>query len=278
MLPASLPRTKSESDYNGRMESRRWLPRFSLRQLLLATALAAVGCYALRWASPWWSIVLFYANLAAVVAAALIAINCPGEPRSFWAGFCVCAVLHWVLAFEPGFDNGIPPHHPGAFATRWLSAYTYQQLKPQLKVDPIRVDPFEIGAIRGRWGGDSLGMTAPGGSATVSIPSFKAGEDGYFRGFGPGPFFIFEEDFVNVALGFWTLLVGYVGGHVLVGAPSLEALVGVRLVPRLPRKKRRLGSGGHGDLLAEAGESAEDQVDRHRLSCSRLYLRPKRHR
>jgi hypothetical protein len=212
MLPAALPRTKSESDYNGRMSSRRWLPRFSLRQLLLATALAAVACYALRWASPWWSIALLYADLAAVVVAALVAINWPGEPRSFWAGFFVCAALHWVLAFELGFDNGIPPHHPGAFATRWLSAYAYQLVKPQLKVDPIRVDPWEIGAIRGRWGGESLEVPAFAGSAPV--PSFKAGEDGYFRGFGPGPFFIFEEDFVNVALGCWTLLAGYVGGQV----------------------------------------------------------------
>ncbi len=212
MLPAAPRGTKSESDYNDRMQTRRWLPRFSRRQLLLATAMAAVGCYALRWASPWWSIALFYANLAAVVAAALIAINWPGEPRSFWAGFCVCAVLHWVLAFEPGFDNGIPPHHPGAFATRWLSAYAYHRIAPQLEVEPIRVDPSEIGTIRGRWGGPSLGIRV-GNNPIASVPSFKAGLDGYFRGFGPGPFFIFEEDFVNVALGLWTLLLAYLGGH-----------------------------------------------------------------
>ena len=46
------------------------------------------------------------------------------------------------------------------------------------------------------------------------MSSFNAGEDGYFRGFGPGPFLINEEDFVQVALGLWTLLLAYLGGHV----------------------------------------------------------------
>lgn len=212
MLLAARRPTKSEWHYNASMAApavTSWLPRFSLRELLLFTSLAGVACYALRWASPWWSIALFYADLTLVVAGLLIAINWPGEPRSFWAGFAACAIVHWLLAFGAGFSNGIPPHHPGAFVTTWLSAWCYQLVKPQLEVKPIPVDPWEIGKIRGRWGGQMLDV---GGGA--SIPNFKAGEDGYFRGFGPGPFFIFEEDFVNVALGFWTLVVGYLGGQI----------------------------------------------------------------
>ncbi len=191
----------------------RWLPRFSLRQLLLATTFVAVGCYSLRWASPWWSIVLFYTGLTFAIGGILIALNRPGERRSFWCGFALCAIAHWLLVFHPGLENGIPAHFPGAFVTQWLSAYAYGQVRPQLTVQPIPVDPSEIGAIRGRWGGDYLHV--PGGpGASAQMPSFHAGEDGYFRGFGPGPFFIFEEDFVNVALGLWTLLLGYLGGHV----------------------------------------------------------------
>lgn len=188
------------------------MPRFSLRQLLLATTFAAVGCYALRWASPWWSIVLFYLALALVVGGLLVAINWPGERRSFWLGFAMCALLHWLLVFHPGFDNGIPPHHPGVFVTHWLSAYIYHQVRPQLTVEPVRVSPSELGSIRGRWGGDYLPV--PPGLPGAQTPSFHAGEDGVFRGFGPGPFFIMEEDFCNVALGLWTLLLAYVGGHV----------------------------------------------------------------
>jgi hypothetical protein len=192
----------------------RWLPRFSLRQLLLATTFAAVGCYALRWASPWWSIVLFYIGLFFILGGALIALNRPGASRSFWGGFAVCGIAHWLLVFHPGLENGIPPHHPGVFVTHWLSAYTYNLIKPQLTVEPIGVDPGKIGAIRGRWGGDYVEVPGAGPGGSARLPSFHAGEDGYFRGFGPGPFYIFPEDFANVALGLWTLLLAYLGGHV----------------------------------------------------------------
>ena len=179
------------------LRSAAWLPRFSLRQLLMFMALAAVGCYALRWASPWWSIVLFYADLALVVAGLLIAINCPGEPRSFWLGFAVCGSLHWLLAFHTGFDRPIPPLHPGQFVTHRLSFYCYHRVKPQLLVRPIPGDPRE--------------SIIPGRASGLMV----AGEDGYWRSYGPGPFyFVMEEDFVNVALGLWTLLIAYVGGQI----------------------------------------------------------------
>jgi hypothetical protein len=217
MLPRSVPSTKSESGYDDSMPgnaSLRWLPRFSIRQLLLATAFVAVGCYALRWASPWWSIVLFYCGLTLVIGGILVAINWPGEPRSFWAGFAVCGIAHWLLVFHPGLENGIPAHFPGAFVTHWLSAYVYHQVRPQLTVKPIPVDPAEIGAIRGR-GGHGNYEPPPGIGLFYSPPrNLNSGEDGYFRGFGPGPFFIMEEDFCNVALGLWTLLLAYVGGYI----------------------------------------------------------------
>jgi hypothetical protein len=204
----------------------RWLPQFSLRQLLLATTFVAIGCYALRWASPWWSIVLFYAGLLLIVAGILIAINRTGETRSFWAGFAICGILHMLLVFRPGLENGIPALHPGAFVTTWASAYTYTLIKPQLTVVPIPTDPAMLGTIRGRWGGEYRDIPVqppdpfgrPGGPyrdiPSATAPSFHSGEDGYFRGFGPGPFYIQEEDFVQVAHGLWTLLLAYLGGHI----------------------------------------------------------------
>ncbi len=190
----------------------RWLPRFSLRQLLLATTFAAIGCYALRWASPWWSIVIFYVVLALVVGGLLVAINWPGEARSYWLGFVTIALMHWLLVFRPGLENGIPAIFPNAFVTHWLSAYVYTLIKPQLIVKPIQTRPTDLGTIRGRWDGEYQPL--PGTSTGGFAPTLHAGEDGYFRGFGPGPFYIHQEDFVQVALGLWTLLLAYLGGHV----------------------------------------------------------------
>jgi hypothetical protein len=198
---------------------RRWLPRYSLRQLLLATTFVAIGCYALRWASPWWSIVLFYTGLLLIVAGILMAINRRGETRSFWAGFAICGILHMLLVFRPGLENGIPALNTTAFVTTWASAYTYNRIKPQLTVKPIPIAPAEmgrieagddrLGSIRGRWEYRDAGFGFGG-----QIPSFHSGEDGYFRGFGPGPFYIQQEDFVQVAHGLWTLLLAYLGGHI----------------------------------------------------------------
>jgi hypothetical protein len=222
ILSSRTGATKTEWAYHDSMNlpaGRRWLPQFSLRQLLLATTFVAVGCYALRWASPWWSIVLFYAGLTLIVSGILIALNRRGETRSFWAGFAICGILHMLLVFRPGLENGIPALHPGAFVTTWASAYTYNLIKPQLTVVPIPTDPAVLGTIRGRWGGEyreipSQPGPAPGMNTVGHAPSFHSGEDGYFRGFGPGPFYIQQEDFIQVAHGLWTLLLAYVGGHI----------------------------------------------------------------
>src|SRR5688500_712555 len=72
------------------------MPRFSIRQLLLATAFIAVGCFALLNASAWVAAALFCGLTLILSAAVLFAIYRDGERRAFWIGF---AVLGWVYLF-----------------------------------------------------------------------------------------------------------------------------------------------------------------------------------
>ena len=119
-----------------------------------------------------------------------------------------------LLVFRPGLENGIPALHPGAFVTTWASAYTYNRIQPQLTVNPIKVEPSEKSDhSAGRWGGD-YAIAQHRRYPRTHMPSFHSGEDGYFRGFGPGPFYIQQQDFIQVAHGLWTLLLAYLGGHI----------------------------------------------------------------
>lgn len=70
--------------------------RFSIRQLLFATAFFAAGCFALLNASAWVASALFSGVTLILSAAVLFAIYREAERRAYWIGF---AVLGWVYLF-----------------------------------------------------------------------------------------------------------------------------------------------------------------------------------
>jgi hypothetical protein len=72
------------------------MPRFSIRQLLLATALIAAGCFALLNATPLIAAAAMSGAALTLSAAVLLAIYRDGERRAFWVGF---ALLGWTYLF-----------------------------------------------------------------------------------------------------------------------------------------------------------------------------------
>lgn len=72
------------------------MPRFSIRQLLLATALIAAGCFALLNATPLAAAAAMSGLALILSAAVLLAIYRDGERRAFWVGF---ALLGWTYLF-----------------------------------------------------------------------------------------------------------------------------------------------------------------------------------
>ena len=188
-----------------------WLPRFSLREMLLAVAFVGIGCYALRWASPFWSNLLFYVTLLLVMAGTLIAINWPGEPRSFWVGFVLCGVTHWALVFHPGFDHGFPGPFSRTFITRVLSEHAYQRIRPHLTVNPRIEDIATIRDMNGhRWGRQDPHRPDDPNAFAVIV----AARNGYFYSNRAETFNVHEEDFVAVGDYIWTILLAYLGAQI----------------------------------------------------------------
>src|SRR5262245_41817695 len=111
--------------------------RFSLRQLFFATAIVAIGCYPLRYASPWWATVVFYGGILLLVVAGLIGINCRKASRSFWLGFLFFGLAHLVARTSIALPKASESIGRQRFATEQVSAKVYDWLKPSLTVQPV---------------------------------------------------------------------------------------------------------------------------------------------
>lgn len=179
--------------------------RFSLRQLLIATTVVAIGCYALRYASPWWTSKLFYCSLLLLATAALLAINTRGVSRAFWLAFLVLGAGHLLILGWVSLPNA--PGRPGtSFVTHWLSREAYERLRPALEVQPVMYPDAQS------WGKASFRHPGPDFDPKSITRLFTVKEDGVFRGFGPGPFYVEKEHFVGVAIHLWTMIVALAGG------------------------------------------------------------------
>jgi membrane associated rhomboid family serine protease len=84
------------------------MPRFSIRQLLIATAFIAAGIVALLNATPAIAATAIGLLLAVLGAAVLLALFRDAERRAFWIGFAVIGWLYFVLCFVPIFGSDVP--------------------------------------------------------------------------------------------------------------------------------------------------------------------------
>jgi hypothetical protein len=88
------------------MRFKKYLPRFSIRQLLAATAFIAVGCVALRSASPTITSASYGILLAVLAGSLLLVIHRQGAKRAFWTGFALCGWLYLLLLmYSWGLDR-----------------------------------------------------------------------------------------------------------------------------------------------------------------------------
>ncbi len=233
----------AEANHGAQASALPWW-RFSLKQLLLATALVAVGCVALRNANTTWVGAMVGLTWIALAASLLLAVYRDGQLRAFWVGFAVAGWLYLVLPiYGWSFMSNLQGN---TVITTRISHWAYDRLYSEPVPPPASGygPPMSGGMAMGSGGGDmySGGMSGyPGGMGSsggdmgssyggMSDGSMMAGSGGGMPGMGgmggtyggmPGgmtgpvvPAFTgpSQQDFTNVSHSLWTLLLAFCGG------------------------------------------------------------------
>jgi len=111
--------------------------RFSLIELFAVVGLVAVGCVALRNASPLWVSVLCSAMVLSLCMAVVGAIWQDGRRRTASVGFAVAGFLYLVLAFGPGFSESIGTGLPsGVVAEQYVYPLVSREIRANMADAP----------------------------------------------------------------------------------------------------------------------------------------------
>ena len=199
--------------------------RFSLRQLLLGTALVAVACVALRSASSTWVAALLGLTLLALTAAVPLAIFRQGAYRAWWFGFALFGWLYLLLlgyswSLDPNTSQG-NPLRPYSLATAQISSSGYMRMYaasptpiayylPAGTTGPVQM-AYPVTTVTAVVPANGPGYAAPPIYSAPNVPAsftYYVGTNGTTPAFsGPS-----HEDFINVAHAFWAILIALCGG------------------------------------------------------------------
>ncbi len=186
---------------------------FSLKQLFLWTAVAALGCVALRNASDAWSAAMLGFVVLMLASAILLAVFRGDSRRAFWIGFATFGWLYvlllafgWSLDPSNGPDNPLRPYN---LVTTRISNACYHWLYDAAFAKHFSAQQSAMGGMSGGMMGSGMGglgpMTGYGGGGMMS----GGGGLGGVPMAPPGPA---QHEFANVAHSFWTILLAMLGG------------------------------------------------------------------
>jgi hypothetical protein len=82
-----------------------YLPRFTIRDLILATTFLAVACAALAYPTVIWRSVLTSTAMLAFAAAGIVAMLDRGERQAWSIGYVACFVFYYLLRFKASSYN-----------------------------------------------------------------------------------------------------------------------------------------------------------------------------
>jgi len=172
--------------------------RFSIRQLLAATAVVAFGCFALVKASPIVAASTTGIVALILVAAAFLAIYRAGDKRAFWLGFATFGWTYLLLCYGPIFTENNSPFGLTRLITAQLATALYDRIHGPAVVQPtvVYTTTFApLGAPPPLPPTPGVPQPAPSWPVTLQM---AAGSD--------------RSDFLNVAHSLWALSLAFCGG------------------------------------------------------------------
>lgn len=193
--------------------------QFSMRQLLVAVALVALGITALVNANAWWQSALWGLALVMLVSAGMMILYRREETRAFWVGFLFLGAAYLGLlgcdwALWNGDRASRNPLMVRALVTTKLSDWTYDTILPESR-KARRVPNPDIQ-------GDAAGALDSYNTLTVATtpdiqPYIDSGNVRVSLRLTPAatvanPHFIDRNHFTNVGHALWLIVLAALGG------------------------------------------------------------------
>lgn len=198
--------------------------QFSIRSLIVAVTIAAVGIAALLNANPWWEAGAWLAALGMLACAILFCVYRREGQRAFWLGFAIFGGLYlgllvfsallnqhfqllpsqlsrlayeWVVPDSRRSQYLAPPGNPVSPVT--TTAYSYTGFGPYQPPNTtvVPAPPVAIGAMY---------APATGGSPLPATVAFVTPT--------PNARYVPVETFVSIGHTLWLLLAAAVGGKI----------------------------------------------------------------
>ena len=188
------------------------MPRFSIRHLLIATAVIAVGCFALLNASPIVAAAMTGAVALLLVATVVLSIYRTGDKRAFWIGFAIFGWSYLLLCYGPIFTETNSPFGWTRLITGRLATALYNRIHG---TTGVQVATFAYSYPVNPYPGVPVTVYVPSPPPPMPVPvaaPVAAGPD--------------RVDFLSVAHSLWALTIALGGGWFAAWASRSRNLTG----------------------------------------------------